>query len=145
MDDDCNPIIVAEARNQSDWPMWEVAIKFELESLISRKVFSPVETAPKGINLVGCKWVFVRIRDKFGNVSQYKVRLVAQSFTQRSSIDYNRMYSHVIDSITFKYLLSLAVDKNLETMLMDIVTSYLYGSLDTNIYIYEDPYGIGEF
>jgi hypothetical protein len=49
-----------------------------------------------------------------------------------------------MDSITFRYLLSLAVDKKLETRLMDVVTAYLYGSLDIDIYM-RIPAGLVEF
>ena len=141
---DCDPTTVAEARSRSDWPMWEEAMRSELESLKSRKVFSPVETTPKRVNPVGCKWVFVGKRDQFGNVSRYKARLVTQGFTQRPGIDYQETYSPMMDSITFMYLLSLAVDKKLETRLMDVVTAYLYGSLDTDIYM-KVPAGLVEF
>ncbi|GJR39298.1 retrovirus-related pol polyprotein from transposon TNT 1-94 [Tanacetum coccineum] len=34
-----------------------------------------------------------------------------------------------------RYLISLAVSKNLEMRLMDVVTAYLYGSIDSDIYI----------
>ena len=88
LDDDCDPTTIVEARSRSDWPMWEEAMRSKLESLISREVFSPVETMPKKINPVCCKWMFVRKLDKFRNVSQYKAWLVAQDFTQRPSIDY---------------------------------------------------------
>ena len=124
MDDDCHPTTVAEARSQSDWPMWEEAMRFELKSLISKKVFSPVEITLKGVNPVGSKWVFVRKRNKFGNFSWYKAWLVAQGFTQHPDIDYEETYSPVMDSITFGYLLSFAVDKKLEIRLMDVVTAY---------------------
>ena len=40
-----------------------------------------------------------------------------------------------MDAITFRYLISLAVSKNLEMRLMDVVTAYLYGSLDNDIYM----------
>ena len=110
-------------------------MRSELGSLKLRKVFSPVETTPKKVNPMGCKWVCVRKQYQFGNVSRYKARLVAQGFTQRPDIDYKKTYSPVMDSITFKYLLSLAVDKKLETRLMDVVTAYLYGSLDIDIYM----------
>jgi hypothetical protein len=66
MDDDCDPTTVVEVCSRSDWPMWKEAMRSELESLKSRKVFVPVETTPKGVNPVGCKWVFVRKRDQFG-------------------------------------------------------------------------------
>ena len=40
-----------------------------------------------------------------------------------------------MDAITFRYLISLAVSENLEMRLMDVVTAYLYGSLDSDIYM----------
>ena len=65
---------------------------------------------------------------------RYKTRLVAQDFSQRPEIDYEETYSPVMDAITFRYLIILAVSKNLETRLMD-VTAYLYGLLDSDIYM----------
>ena len=44
----------------------------------------------------------------------------------------------------FKYLLNFAVDKKLETRLMDVVTAYLYRSLDIDIYM-RHPAGLVEF
>ena len=40
-----------------------------------------------------------------------------------------------MDAITFRYLISLAVFENLEMRFMDVVTAYLYGSLDNDIYM----------
>jgi hypothetical protein len=66
---------------------------------------------------------------------RYKTRLVAQEFTQRPDIDFNETYSLVMNGITFRYLISLAIQKHLYLQLMDIVTAYLYGSLDLDIYM----------
>ena len=46
-----------------------------------------------------------------------------------------------MDAITFKYLMSLSASNNLDIYFMDVVTTYLYGSLDNDIYlyIYENP------
>ncbi|GJW77705.1 retrovirus-related pol polyprotein from transposon TNT 1-94 [Tanacetum coccineum] len=52
-----------------------------------------------------------------------------------TEIDYEETYSLVMDAITFRYLISLAVFKNLDMRLMDVVTAYLYGSLDSDIYM----------
>jgi hypothetical protein len=46
-----------------------------------------------------------------------------------------------MDGITFRYLITLAVNMNLQMKLMDVVTAYLYGSLDTEIYM-KVPEGI---
>ena len=40
-----------------------------------------------------------------------------------------------MSGITFRYLISLAVKMNLSIQLMDVVTAYLYGSLDSDIYM----------
>ena len=44
-----------------------------------------------------------------------------------------------MDSTSFRYLLSLVVQMALETRLLDVVTSYLYGDLDTHIHIKPPP------
>ena len=64
---------------------------------------------------------------------RYKARLVAQGFTQRPGVDFNETYSLVMSRIMFRYLISLAVQKRLSMQLMDVVTAYLYGSLDLEI------------
>ena len=60
---------------------------------------------------------------------------MAQGFSQISGIDYEETYSPVMDTITFRYLISLAVSKGLDKRLMDVVTTYSYGSLDANVYM----------
>ena len=72
---------------------------------------------------------------KKNEIIRYKTRLIAQGFSQRPGIDYDETYSPVMDAITFRYLISLVVSKKLEMRLMHIVTAYLYGSLDSDIYM----------
>jgi hypothetical protein len=40
-----------------------------------------------------------------------------------------------VDAITFRFLISLVVTESLDMRLMDVVTTYLYGSLDNDMYI----------
>ena len=84
---------------------------------------------------MGYKWVFVRKRNENNEITRYKARLVAQGFSQRPGIDYEETYSPVVDAITLRYLIGLTVYENLDMHLMDVVTAYLYGSLDNNIYM----------
>ena len=60
---------------------------------------------------------------------------MAQGFTQKPGIDYDETYSPVMSGITFRYLISMAANLNLKMQLMDVVTAYLYGSLDSEIYM----------
>ena len=60
---------------------------------------------------------------------------MAQGFSQRLGIDYEETYSPVMDPFTSRYLICLAVSEGLDMRLMDVVTTYLYGSLDANVYM----------
>ncbi|KAK4382113.1 Retrovirus-related Pol polyprotein from transposon TNT 1-94 [Sesamum angolense] len=80
---------------------------------------------------MGC----VRKRNEQNEVVRYKARLVAQCFTQKQGIDYTETYSPVVDVSTLRFLINLSVIEQLKMQLMDMVTAYLYGSLDTDIYM----------
>ena len=66
---------------------------------------------------------------------RYKARLVAQGFSLRHGIDYEETYFPVIDATIFRYLIYLVVFEGLDMQLMDVITTYLYGSIDTNVYM----------
>ena len=77
----------------------------------------------------------MRKQNENGEVVRYKARLVAQGFSQRPGIDFEETYSPIMDACTFKYLISLVAKEGLDIHLMDVVTSYLYGSFDNEIYM----------
>jgi hypothetical protein len=132
---DPDPKSMVECKKRSDWNQWKEAIQTEIASLYKRKVFSEVMSTPRGVFPVGYKWVFIRKRNEKNEVVRYKARLVAQGFSQKPGIDYTETYSPVMSGITFRYLISLAVQNRLSMQLMDVVTAYLYGSLDSDIYM----------
>jgi len=134
--DDIEPQSIEECRRRNDWPMWNEVIQAELNSLAKREVFGPVVQTPEDVSPVGYKWLFVRKRnEKDEIVSYYKARLVAQGFLQKPSIDYEKTYSLVVDAITFRFFIGLIVTESLDMRLMDVVITYLYGSLDNDIYM----------
>ena len=107
----------------------------ELNFLKKRYVFGPIVRTPYDVKPVGQQWVFVRKRNGHGEVVRYKARVVAQGFSQRPGIDYEETYSPVVDATTFRFLISLAIREKLDLRLMDVVTAYLYGPLDNEIYM----------
>ena len=134
-DEDLEPRSVNECRQRNDWPKWKEAIQVELTSLEKRDFFGPIVRTPEDVKSVGHKWIFVRKRNENGKVVRYKARLVAQEFSQRSDIDYEETYSPVVSEITFRYLINMTAHEKLEMSLMDVVTTYLYSSLDHNIFM----------
>jgi hypothetical protein len=92
-----------------------------------------------GINYTGYKFTFVKKRNAQGAVVRHKARLVAKGYTQIFGPDYNMTYSPIMDSITYQYLILFGLYHNLKMHLMDVVTAYLYGILDTRIYMKAPP------
>ena len=50
-------------------------------------------------------------------------------------INYDEMYSLVINTITFCFLISMTVSEKLEIRLMDVMMTYFYGSQDFDIHM----------
>ena len=79
--------------------------------------------------------MFVRKKNEKNDIARYKTRLVAQGFLQKLGIDYEETHFPVMDAITFRYLISIAVYEKLYMRLIDVVTAYLYRDLDIDIYM----------
>ncbi|KAL3683038.1 hypothetical protein R1sor_001060 [Riccia sorocarpa] len=140
---DQDPRTLDEARKSEEWPRWKDAMKTELDSLKKRQVFGVVQETPRGFNPVGYKWVFVKKRNDRGDIMRFKARLVAQGFSQRYGVDYIDTYSPVMDHVTFRYLINFAVHHQLRMHLVDVVTAYLYGNIDQELYM-KVPEGFDE-
>lgn len=135
---DSDPTTLNQAMNSPEWPHWKTAIETEYSSLRKHRVFGEIS-----IDLdkqpIGHKLIFTRKLDSQGRVVRYKVRLVAQGFTQRPGIDYDQTYSPVMDIVSFRYLLALTVQFSLKIHLLDVVTAYLHGNLDTTLHLTPPP------
>jgi hypothetical protein len=135
---DSDPRTLEEAKSRADWPMWQQALEAEYNSLKKYKVFGPtVNDLDK--HPIDHRLIFIRKFDTNGNITRYKVRLVAQGFSQRPEIDFDQTYSHVMDTISFRFLPALTVQLSLHIYLLDVVTAYLHGVLDTKLFIVPPP------
>jgi Reverse transcriptase (RNA-dependent DNA polymerase)/GAG-pre-integrase domain/Zinc knuckle len=135
------PQNINECKQSTEWSKWQEAIKSEITSLIKRGTFSgPLET-PENKTVIGCRWVFVKKRGENNTVIRFKARLVAQGFSQRPGVDYNETYSPVMDITSYRYLISLSLTLSCNIHIMDVVTAFLYGDLDKEIYM-KVPEGI---
>ena len=132
---DQEPKSIKNCQQRNDWSKWKYAIGTKLDSLSKRNVFGPAVHTPESVKPVGYKWVFVQKWNENDEIMRYKAQLVTKGFSQRPSIDLEETYSLVLDASTFRYLISLVAHEWLNLHLMDVVTTYLYGFLDNDIYM----------
>ena len=90
---------------------------------------------PEGKNIVGSKWVLKVKRDASGNLDQFKARLVAQGYPQTQGVDYDEVFSPVARYSAIRSLLALPNANDWEIHQMDVKTTFLNGSIDSEIHM----------
>jgi hypothetical protein len=117
-----------DAKQSPDWPDWECAIQAELDQLQQMGTWKLVDK-PKGAVPISNKWVFIKKRNRLGEIMKYKARLVAKGCAQRPGHDYVETFSPVVRMETIRAILSLVPVKGLKIQQMDIKGAYLNGIL----------------
>lgn len=116
-------------------------MKEEMSSLHENQTW--VLTAlPAGKKTIKTRWVYKTKRDHNGEIVKFKARLVAKGFTQRYGVDYEETFAPVRYG-SVRYLIALAAQTNLKIHQMDVVTAFLQGDLDEEIYM-EQPLGFDD-
>ena len=134
------PRSLAEAQKRPDWPLWEKAIEEELAMLKAAGTWEVVDV-PKGVNIVGSKWVFRAKKDAAGNVIHYKAHLVAQGFSQVPGVNYFDTFAPVAHLASIRTILAFAAAEDYETGQIDIKAAYLNGELteEEKIFMKQPP------
>ena len=73
--------------------------------------------------------------DGDGVVERYKARLVAQGFNQQQGANYNETFSPVVRMESFRALVALSTQHNLELHHVDMTTAFLNGTLEEEVYM----------
>jgi transposase InsO family protein len=129
------PCTLVEAKRRPDWPLWEKAIEEELATLKAAGTWRLEEALPRA-NIIGSKWVFKAKKDVAGNIMRYKVRLVAQGFSQIGGIDYDNTYAPVTRVTFLRAIIAMANHLCLDLHQVDIKGAYLNGILNNNEVLY---------
>jgi len=86
------------------------------------------------------KFTFRHKKDERARIVRLKARLVARGFSQIYGIDYLDTYAPVVKLASIRILLATAAIHGLEIHQMDVVTAFLAGELEEEIYM-EQPEG----
>ena len=98
-----------------------------MEKILWRRIWNPTQLPhwnlverPLDINIVGSQWTFRVKRNNLRQVDKYKAQLVAQGFSQVSSLDFNKTFSPTIRFTSIHFILAMACHYNLELWHVDI-------------------------
>ena len=120
--------------------LWLAAIKDELSSMEQWDVWTIVSRMQ--MRTVGCRWVFVKKRNEYGEITYYKAGLVAKGFAQRPGGDFDEIYALVVPYDALRLLLVLAMKNGWIPTQIDIKDDFLHDKLKEEIYM-ELPPGDG--
>ncbi|KAL0310193.1 UNVERIFIED_CONTAM: Retrovirus-related Pol polyprotein from transposon RE2 [Sesamum calycinum] len=88
---------------------------------------------PKGVKLVGCKWVYKYKLGTDREVTVFKARLVAKGYTQRPGVDFEETHSFVAMAKSIRILLAIATWYDYEIWQMDVKIAFLNGFVEEEI------------
>ena len=133
------PLTFVEATNGSDAAFWQKGIASEVDSHRRNGTWKLVPRE-QASNILTSKWVF-NVKDipspGGGITEKPKARLVARGFQQVQGVDYNETYAPVVKLSSIRVLLAVVAHLDLELHQMDVVTAFLHGELDEDIYMHQ--------
>ena len=125
------PTKVEEAlQNES----WVEAMHDEMLQFQRNDVWTLVPR-PKGVHIIGTKWIFHNKIDEEGNVICNKARLVAQGYSQMEGVDYDETFALVACMESIRILLALVCHLKFKLYQMEVKITFLNGILKEDVYV----------
>ncbi|KAL0378783.1 UNVERIFIED_CONTAM: Copia protein [Sesamum radiatum] len=104
-----------------------------MDAMSSHKVWTLVDP-PKGVKLVGCKWVYKHKLGADGEVTTFKARLVAKGYTQRPGVDFEETYLPVAIAKSIRIILAITAWYDYEIWQMNVKMTFLNRFVEEEIY-----------
>ena len=100
--EDSFPSTFKKAELSYKYELWRNATVEEIESLHVKDTWELTELQ-KRMKAIGCKWVYAKKDGSPDGIVHYKARLVAKGYALRDGIDYNEVFSPVMEPPKFVY------------------------------------------
>uniref|UniRef100_A0A834RK08 Retrovirus-related Pol polyprotein from transposon TNT 1-94 n=1 Tax=Sarcoptes scabiei TaxID=52283 RepID=A0A834RK08_SARSC len=122
-----------EVMNSDYKQYWLDAMSDEYQALIKHDVFEVVESDQR--KLLTTKWVFnLKLTDD-NAIKAFKARIVARGFKQKEGIDFDEIYSPVVDRSVIRLFLTLASKRRWKVNHIDFGNAFLNGKIDREVYV----------
>jgi hypothetical protein len=127
-----------------DANLWYQAAVKAMETHIKNGIWELVKLPPSR-KAIGSQWVFKVKRNADGSVECYKVRVIAQGFSQRPGVNFNKTFAPTTTKwAALCVIFALAALEDWELESVDISNAYLNGKLkDVKVYMCQ-PEGFAE-
>ena len=125
-------------REASTDPLWQIAMKEELDALSKNHTWDLVTLPPRKY-VIGCKWIYKIKTRSDGSIERYKAHLVAKGFTQEYGIDYEEAFAPVAHISSVRALLAVAAASKWDLFQMDVKNAFLNGDLSEEVYMQSPP------
>lgn len=132
---ECGPATCQAALSSGEATEWDKAIKSEEDSIVRNGTFVEVGELPPGKKAIPTKVVLTKKLDPAGKPVRYKVRLVAQGFRQVPGVDYFETFAPVAALDSVRLVLTIAAAADLVIEQLDVVTAFLGGKVNEEIYV----------
>ena len=127
-----------EATSGINGTEWSKSMMDEIKSLIANDLFDIVKKPDKH-KIVQCSWVYAQKKGSNGSIHRYKSRLVAKGYSKVKDIDYGKAFAPVVRFDTIRFLLAHASKRNMELKEINVKRTFLYGTLDEEIFMNLPP------
>ena len=110
-------------------------MKGEINSLHKNETWE-LTYRPFNKGVIPCKWVYNKKFSGENNEKvKFKTRLVVKSFKQKEGVDYTKKISPVVKHTSVRVLLAIVACEDLELEQMNVITTFLHGSLEEDLYM----------
>ena len=125
-------------REASIDPLWQIAMKEELDALTKNHTWDLV-TLPPRQSMVGCKWIYKSKTCFDRSIERYKARLVVKGFTQEYEIDNEETFA-LVAQISFVHAhLAVIAPSKWDIFQMDVKNAFLNRDLSEEVYMQPLP------
>ena len=130
--DNNEPTSYGEAMVGPNSDKWLEAMKSEIVSIYQNKAWTLMDL-PDDWQSIEINGSFKKKTDVDGNVTIYKARLVAKSFSQVQGVDYDEIFSSV--AMLKVRRIHVSISCIYEIWQMDVKTSFLTGFREERLYV----------